>query len=56
LSEEAVIKGKTHAAEEVVHVSRKEADGLVEAGKAVVVDDAVASAAVEETEAPASST
>lgn len=40
LSEEAVIKGKTHAADSVIQVSRKEADGLVEAGKAVVVDDA----------------
>ena len=40
LSEEAVIKGKTYAADEVVQVSRKEADGLVEAGKASVVDAA----------------
>ncbi len=47
LSEEAVIKGKTHAADEVVQVSRKEADGLVEAGKATVVD------ASQPTEAPA---
>ena len=38
LSEEAVIKGKTHAPESIVQVSRKEADGLVESGKAVVVD------------------
>jgi hypothetical protein len=47
LSEEAVIKGKTHAADEVVQVSRKEADGLVEAGKATVVD------AAQPTQAPA---
>jgi hypothetical protein len=40
LVEEAVIKGKTFAADEVVQVSRKEADGLVEAGKAIVVDEA----------------
>ena len=40
LIEEAVIKGKTYAADEVVQVSRKEADGLVEAGKATVVDAA----------------
>ena len=40
LSEEAVIKGKTHAADEVIQVSRKEADGLIEAGKASVVDEA----------------
>ncbi len=53
LSEEAVIKGKTHAADEIVHVSRKEADGLVEAGKAVVVDEAAASAALEEAETAA---
>jgi hypothetical protein len=33
LTEEAVIKGKTIAAGEVVQVSRREADGLVEAGK-----------------------
>lgn len=33
LIEEAVIKGKTIAAGEVVQVSRREADGLVEAGK-----------------------
>lgn len=39
LTEEAVIKGKTVAAEEVVKVSRKEADGLVEAGKGTVVDE-----------------
>lgn len=39
LIEEAVIKGKTFAADEVVQVSRKEADGLIEAGKAVAVDD-----------------
>lgn len=38
LTEEAVIKGKTVAAGEVVQVSRKEADGLVEAGKGAVVD------------------
>ena len=36
LTEEAVIKGKTFAAGEVVQVSRKEADGLVEAGKGTV--------------------
>ena len=35
-----MIKGKTYAADEVVQVSRKEADGLVEAGKASVVDAA----------------
>jgi hypothetical protein len=39
LTEEAVIKGKTVASEEVVKVSRKEADGLVEAGKGTVVDE-----------------
>lgn len=39
LSEEAVIKGKTYAAEEIVHVSRNEADGLVEGGKGTVVDE-----------------
>lgn len=38
LTEEAVIKGQTVAAGEVVQVSRKEADGLVEAGKGSVVD------------------
>ena len=38
LSEEAVIKGKTVASQEVVQVSRKEANGLVEAGKGTVVD------------------
>ena len=38
LSEESVIKGKTVASGEVVQVSRKEADGLVEAGKGTVVD------------------
>ena len=48
LSEEAVIKGKTHAADSVVQVSRKEADGLVEAGKAVVVDDAAKQAPADE--------
>ena len=37
--QEAVIKGKTFAADEVVQVSRKEADGLVESGKATVVDE-----------------
>jgi hypothetical protein len=36
LTEEAVIKGKTFSAGEVVQVSRKEADGLVEAGKGTV--------------------
>ena len=36
LIEEAVIKGKTVAAGEVVQVSRREADGLVEAGKGTV--------------------
>jgi hypothetical protein len=40
LSEEAVIKGKTFAADEVVQVSRKEADGLIEAGKAILFDEA----------------
>jgi hypothetical protein len=48
LSEEAVIKGKTHAADSVVQVSRKEADGLVEAGKAVVVDETAKSSAQED--------
>lgn len=48
LVEEAVIKGKTFAADEVVQVSRKEADGLVEAGKATVVDDAAKSQTAEE--------
>jgi len=38
LSEEAVIKGKTVPSGEVVQVSRKEANGLVEAGKGAVVD------------------
>ena len=38
LSEESVIKGKTVAAGEVVQVSRKEADGLVEAGKGAIAD------------------
>lgn len=38
LLEESVIKGKTVAAGEVVQVSRKEADGLVEAGKGAVSD------------------
>jgi len=38
LSEESVIKGKTVASGEVVQVSRREADGLVEAGKGAVVD------------------
>ena len=38
LSEEAVIKGKTVAAGETVQVSRREADGLLESGKATVVD------------------
>jgi len=36
LTEEAVIKGKTVAAGEVVQVSRREADGLVEAGKGTI--------------------
>lgn len=36
LTEEAVIKGKTIAAGEVVQVSRREADGLVEAGKGTI--------------------
>ncbi len=48
LVEEAVIKGKTFAADEVVQVSRKEADGLVEAGKATVVDDAAKPQTAEE--------
>ena len=48
LSEEAVIKGKTHAADSVVQVSRKEADGLVEAGKAVVVDETAKKAPADE--------
>ena len=38
LTVEAVIKGKTVAAEEIVQVSRKEADGLLEGGRATVVD------------------
>lgn len=38
LTEEAVIKGKNVAAGEVVQVSRKEANGLVEAGKGTVAD------------------
>lgn len=38
LTEEAVIKGKTVAAGEIVQVSRREADGLVEAGKGTVSD------------------
>jgi hypothetical protein len=38
LTEEAVIKGKTVASEEIVQVSRKEANGLVEAGKGTLVD------------------
>lgn len=38
LSEDAVIKGKTVSSGEVVQVSRKEANGLVEAGKGTVVD------------------
>lgn len=38
LTEEAVIKGKTVAAGEVVEVSRKEANGLVEAGKGTIAD------------------
>ena len=49
LTEEAVIKGKTHAADTVIQVSRKEADGLIESGKAVVVDGAAKSAPAEET-------
>ena len=49
LTEEAVIKGKTHAADAVIQVSRKEADGLIESGKAVVVDGAAKSAPAEET-------
>ena len=49
LTEEAVIKGKTFATEEVVQVTRKEADGLIEAGKAVAVDDTVKALVVEET-------
>jgi len=49
LSEEAVIKGKTFAADEVVQVTRKEADGLIEAGKAVAVDDTVKAKIVKET-------
>ena len=39
LSEEAVIKGVTVAAGEIVKVSRKEADGLVEAGKGTIAID-----------------
>ena len=39
LSEEAVIKGVTVAAGEIVKVSRKEADGLVEAGKGTIALD-----------------
>ena len=39
LNEEAVIKGKTVAAGEVVQVSRKEADGLVESGKGTISQD-----------------
>jgi hypothetical protein len=38
LDEESVIKGKTVASGEVVQVSRREANGLVEAGKGTVVD------------------
>jgi len=38
LTEEAVIKGKSVAAGEVVQVSRREADGLVEAGKGTISD------------------
>ena len=38
LTEEAVIKGKTVAAGEIVQVSRKEADGLVEGGKGTISD------------------
>ena len=49
LTEEAVIKGKTFAADEVVQVTRKEADGLMEAGKAVAVDDTAKAKIVEET-------
>ena len=48
LTEEAVIKGKTHPADAVVQVSRKEADGLIESGKAVVVDEAAKAAPAEE--------
>ena len=54
LSEEAVIKGKTYAAEEIIQVSRKEADGLVEAGKAVVVDGAASAQSHEDAEAASS--
>ena len=38
LSEESVIKGTTVASGEVVQVSRREANGLVEAGKGAIVD------------------
>lgn len=44
LNEEAVVKGKTYAAETVIQVSRKEADGLVESGKGAVVDGAAKAA------------
>lgn len=52
LLEEAVIKGKTYAADEVVQVSRKEADGLIEAGKAAVVDETTKAKASEESAEP----